>query len=65
MKMKAQEVKALYPSGEVDDSGLIGVQAQPEWGQSRLGNGARHLGPLLRRTEHDPVVGVSNALSDL
>jgi hypothetical protein len=63
--MKAQEVEALCPSGEVDDSGLVGVQAQPERSQCRLGNRTSHFGSFLCRTEDDPVVGVSNSLSGL
>jgi len=31
--MEAQEVEALRPSGKVDDPGLVGVQAQPEFAQ--------------------------------
>ena len=58
--MEAQEVETLRPFAKIGDPGLVGMQAQPEGFQGRLGQVPGRFGPFPGRAEDDEVVAVTD-----
>jgi len=56
--VEAEEIETLSAPGEVDDTGLLRMQLQPELGQHRTGQCARLLGAFPGRAQDHEIVAV-------
>jgi hypothetical protein len=63
--VKSQKIESFCPFGEVYDPGFLGVQSQPECGQSRFGDCTCSFGSIFRRTEDYPIICIPDVLSRL
>jgi len=63
VKMAPEKVKALLALPEVDHTGLVRVQGQPEVAQDGSRPPLGLLGLLLGRAQHDEVVRVADDFS--
>jgi len=63
VKMAPEKVKALLALPEVDHTGLVRVQGQPEVAQDGSRPPLSILGLMLGRAQHDEVVRVADDFS--